>query len=233
MTDLQETFADVTALIPRYSWEIMDEEQRDELMAKVVLPRYMKTTSDGVQLGPTAWAEMVGATARAIESRVYRLRQQASRNEGELEHARRLDDARRHRATRQTLREADPKQVREIVRSLPPYALNELTAATHEAQTERIRDRAVATTLTISNEDEGALADRFASIHDRSILTMQECFVSLSKVRVFGAEKLVENANAKERREWSERLPDDIAVLQLVLDLCKTARLRPVKEEVG
>lgn len=74
MTNLSETFADVAALIPRYSWEIMDEEQRDDLMAKVVLPRYMQTTADGVQLGPTAWADMVGATAGAIRMRVDRLK---------------------------------------------------------------------------------------------------------------------------------------------------------------
>lgn len=85
---LTETAAEIAALIPRYSWEIMDEEQRDDLMAKVVLPRYMMTTADGIQTGPTFWAEMVGATAHAIRGRVQRLRQ--SQNETEDERARAL-----------------------------------------------------------------------------------------------------------------------------------------------
>lgn len=74
MEQLSETAGQVAAEIPRFSWLLMDEEQRDDLMENVVLPRYMKTTVDGVQLGPTWWAEAVGATMSAIENRVRRLR---------------------------------------------------------------------------------------------------------------------------------------------------------------
>jgi len=77
MGDLKETAAQVAALIPRYSWELMDEEQKDALLEKVILPRYMQTTHDGVELGPTWWAEQVGATASAVQSRVQRLRTKA------------------------------------------------------------------------------------------------------------------------------------------------------------
>jgi hypothetical protein len=71
---LAETAQEVAALIPRFSWQLMDEEQRDDLMENVVLPRYMQNTSDGAHLGPTWWAEVVGASAGAIRKRIERLR---------------------------------------------------------------------------------------------------------------------------------------------------------------
>jgi hypothetical protein len=40
----------------------MDEGQRDDLRARIVLQRYMRTTADGVQMGPTWWAEQIGAS---------------------------------------------------------------------------------------------------------------------------------------------------------------------------
>lgn len=110
---LQETFADVAALIPRYSWEIMDEEQRDDLMGRVVLPRYMETTADGVQLGPTAWGEMVGATAHAIRGRVQRL--QASQNSGDGERARTESQKSSVRHARTVLRNAPPEEIAELL----------------------------------------------------------------------------------------------------------------------
>lgn len=115
MTNLTETFSDVAALIPRYSWEIMDEEQKDALMEKVVLPRYMDTTADGVKLGPTAWAEMVGATAEMIRKRVERLREsQKAASEGRtLAHW--TERTREQRNTRAVLR-----KVPEIVTELTP-----------------------------------------------------------------------------------------------------------------
>jgi hypothetical protein len=113
---LQETFADVAALIPRYSWEIMDEEQRDDLMKNVVLPRYMETTADGVQLGPTAWAEMVGASPAAIKSRIQRL--QTSRKQRAEEGARAVSES-RVRHARSALREADSDTLAEIMDTLP------------------------------------------------------------------------------------------------------------------
>lgn len=75
MTTLTETAAQVAALIPRFSWKIMDEDQRDELIENVVLPRYMATTADGTQLGPAWWAGALGAeTAGTIRGRIRRLK---------------------------------------------------------------------------------------------------------------------------------------------------------------
>lgn len=68
----------------------------------------MQTTADGVQLGPTAWAEMVGATYNAIESRVRRLR--ASQKPEDSETSRAVSES-RVRHARSALREADPEQL--------------------------------------------------------------------------------------------------------------------------
>lgn len=81
MSKLNETAEEVAALIPRFSWQLMDEEQRDDLMENVVLPRYMQTTSDGTNLGPTWWAATLGATDEAIKRRIYRLRDKISGTE--------------------------------------------------------------------------------------------------------------------------------------------------------
>jgi hypothetical protein len=126
MMVLTETAADVVALIPRHAWLLMDEEQRDALMADVVLPRYMETTTDGIQLGPTWWAEAVGATAEAIRKRVDRLRQ--SQTEDADERTARLTEQRGQRATRQVLREADSHTVERIVEDLPPERRAQLAA---------------------------------------------------------------------------------------------------------
>jgi hypothetical protein len=56
----------------------MDKSQRDDLMERVVLPRYKAVTSDGTKLGPTWWAEQLGTTLSTIEQRVRRLRDKAS-----------------------------------------------------------------------------------------------------------------------------------------------------------
>jgi hypothetical protein len=135
MSDLKETLADVTALIPRYSWEIMDEEQRDELMAKVVLPRYGKTTADGVKLGPTTWAQMFGAGSNVIANRVLRLRESEkraaetiTRTEPEWKRA-----SRRH--AKLVLREADPDELAELFRSDERIATNVAKAAQRSQET--------------------------------------------------------------------------------------------------
>ena len=75
---LHETAAQVAALIPRWSWQLMDDDQRDDLLQHVVLPRYMSTTSDGTKLTPTWWSEQVGASPAAIKNRVIRLRSKGS-----------------------------------------------------------------------------------------------------------------------------------------------------------
>jgi hypothetical protein len=47
----------------------------DDVISKVVLPRYMKVTRDGTKLGPTWWASVLGAeTAQTISERVRRLK---------------------------------------------------------------------------------------------------------------------------------------------------------------
>ena len=75
---LNETAAEVAALIPRFAWHLMDDDQRDDLCRDVILPRYMSDTSDGVALGPTWWAEQIGSTPTTIKFRVRRLKQKAS-----------------------------------------------------------------------------------------------------------------------------------------------------------
>lgn len=82
MSKLNETAEQVAALIPRFSWQLMDEDQRDELMVNVVLPRYMQTTADGTNLGPTWWAEAVGASSGAVQKRIERLRKAAETANG-------------------------------------------------------------------------------------------------------------------------------------------------------
>jgi hypothetical protein len=74
MTHLRESAAQVAALIPRFSWQVMDEDQRTELIEKVVVPRYNAVTSDGQRLGPSWWATTLGAHRKAIEARVSRFR---------------------------------------------------------------------------------------------------------------------------------------------------------------
>jgi len=83
MEILNERLEQVINLIPKYSWSLMDEEQKDELMSGIVLPRYMATTSDGTKLTPSIWGAILGTTAKAIEGRVRRLRQKASQNSTE------------------------------------------------------------------------------------------------------------------------------------------------------
>lgn len=79
---LTETAAEVAAEIPRYSWELMDEDQRDDLMKKVVLPRHGKVTSDGVTLTYNWWADTLGTTYSTVEQRIKRLRAKKSDNGG-------------------------------------------------------------------------------------------------------------------------------------------------------
>jgi hypothetical protein len=70
-----ETYEEVRELLQTASWEIMDEEQRDDVMKKVVVPRWGKVTADGVVLKGTAWAKLLGTTYDTIASRYKRLEQ--------------------------------------------------------------------------------------------------------------------------------------------------------------
>lgn len=120
---IKETAAEVAALIPRFSWELMDEEQRDALMENVVLPRYMKTTADDVQMGPKFWAGLVGATPEAVKQRIYRL--EASQKAGEGEGTGAAWKARRERAVKQMARE-NPALIAEAIVNAPKEAQAEL-----------------------------------------------------------------------------------------------------------
>lgn len=224
---INETLADVAALIPRYSWEIMDEEQRDDLMEKVVLPRYMKHTADGVQLGPTAWADMVGATAEAVRNRVKRLQNKTFQEEDERSRAGGLD-ASRVRHVRSGLREAGSEQIADLIATLPPEAVEKIAAATHEAQIAAIRQSG-AEEPTFGAAEYGTMREKFAEVRGRSNIEMSDMFLALSRVRVKGPEKIIADASASERREWAERLPEERAMLQLLEDLAKTYRLEAVK----
>jgi len=79
--NLNETADEVAALIPRYSWELMDEEQRDALMEKVVMPRHGLTTRDGVTLTYGWWGDAIGAHPEAVKSRIQRLRAKLSQDD--------------------------------------------------------------------------------------------------------------------------------------------------------
>jgi hypothetical protein len=72
-TTIKETYEDVRGLLQTASWEVMEEDQRDDVIAKVVLPRWGKVTKDGVVLKGTAWAKLLGTTEATIRNRVARL----------------------------------------------------------------------------------------------------------------------------------------------------------------
>jgi hypothetical protein len=118
MGDLKETAAQVAALIPRYLWELMDEEQKDALLEKVILPRYMQTTHDGVELSPKWWAQQVGASAKAIQSRVYRLQHKARASANAGSSTPSWNDTVGSRVTRQALRERPEQFVDQIASAL-------------------------------------------------------------------------------------------------------------------
>jgi hypothetical protein len=74
MDVLNERLEQVINLIPKYSWSLMDEAQKDELMVGIVLPRYMATTADGTKLTPSTWGAILGASSGSIQKRVERLK---------------------------------------------------------------------------------------------------------------------------------------------------------------
>lgn len=228
MANLRETFADVAALIPRYSWEIMDEAQRDDLMASVVLPRYMKTTADGVQLGPTAWAEMVGASPAAVKNRIHRL--QASQRTPESAGARAhwTQGAREQRNARAVLREADDETLAEIIAALPADKVEAVALAAHARQIETIRESGDEAAEAIKFADYMVAREKFGEI-DRSWLLITEMNVAIGRVHVAGLEDIISRATPAQRREIAERWPDHIALLQHGIDLAKTSTLRAVK----
>lgn len=139
MTDhLAETAAEIAALIPQYSWAIMDEEQRDDLVARVVLPRYMRTTVDGVSLGPTFWAEAVGASAAAIRNRILRLQQSrisANDERSRADFTPAQKSAQRHAKTVLS----DPEQRERVIGQLAAREVEELARAATEVAVGRSR----------------------------------------------------------------------------------------------
>ena len=142
VTELKETAAEVAALIPRYSWELMDEEQRDTLMEKVVLPRHGEVTTDGVTLTYRWWGDAIGAHPEAVKSRILRLR---AKKAGAESASRAEPNSRAGRAAT-TLK--DPDKAREIlsdpnVRASVMKALDteRETRSDHPAPTSQRRDQ--------------------------------------------------------------------------------------------
>lgn len=70
---LAQTLAEIGEEVSRQSWVLLDEDERDDLMRNVIVPRWGETTADGVVLKATAWARMLGATEPAIKNRYQRL----------------------------------------------------------------------------------------------------------------------------------------------------------------
>ena len=70
---ITETYDDVRGLLQTASWEVMDEDQRDDVIAKIVVPRWGKVTTDNVELKGTAWAKLLGTTVSTIKQRVARI----------------------------------------------------------------------------------------------------------------------------------------------------------------
>jgi len=115
-----------------------------EFFRAVVEPRYMKVTSDGVQLTPSWWAERLGMLPHAIQMRVHRLRQSqnsdevsATRAETERKatsHARSIlkDPERRERV----IRDLSDDEREEIVDTAIKVTAQEATAKAREHQTE-------------------------------------------------------------------------------------------------
>jgi hypothetical protein len=159
----------------------------------------------------------------ALRSRVQR-KQQNGNSQAESGRTAPWIKGRGERAARQVARE-EPET---LVAGLTPSELDRLAAATHEARVQNVRAAAGIKDQTLSEEDEQSLAAGFADSRERSTIEMAELFVALSRVRVKGIEVLVENASASERREWTARLPDEIALLQLALDLSSTRKLEAV-----
>jgi hypothetical protein len=75
-----ETYEEVREKLQTASWELMDEEQRDNLMEKVIVPRWGKVTHDGVVLNDAAWAQALGVNRKLINSRRRRIE---ARDQGE------------------------------------------------------------------------------------------------------------------------------------------------------
>lgn len=143
MSKLNETAEQVAALIPRFSWMLMDEEQRDDLMENVVLPRYMQTTSDGTNLGPTWWAEALGASSGAVQKRIERLRKAQDSQESGTTRAEPNSRAGRAAATLRDPEKAaavlrDPEARRAVLKALDDE--HETRARKSEHKPETVRD---------------------------------------------------------------------------------------------
>lgn len=132
------------------------------------------------------------------------------------------------RHAKSVLRNAGADQVEGILADLPPEAVDRVAAAAHKRQIETVRKAAAGDGDGLSAEDYEVLREQKEEIRRRSTLVMHETLTALSRLRVEGVEQQVKNASTAERRDWAERLPEDIALLQLALDLCKTVKLQAV-----
>lgn len=134
--------------------------------------------------------------------------------------------AQRH--ARSVLRQADAEALSEVMASLSPERIAVVAQTAHEAHLKSIRHLAVGRD-TLTDADYGKARGRMEDVRANSTIEMQELFTALSRLRVRGVEDVIAKAGSAERRQWATRLPDEIALLQLALDLCKTTKLEAVR----
>lgn len=165
----------------------------------------------------------------AFSARVRRAKAKKASVDAGSSPTRTLNEQASRRHARKALKEASPKQIAQLIESLPPDRVEAVAAAAHQVQLDNIRKSGDNVAPSLADEDYTTVREAQASIRDNSVIAMKELFTALSRVRVEGIQKLVSNATSAERREWAERLPDEIALLQLACDLCKTTKLQAVK----
>ena len=135
----------------------------------------------------------------------------------------------RSEVAQRVLQGATPEEIEDLMADLQPEAVERIAAAAHKSQIDAARGESTTTRSVLTDSDYGDAAHRIEAVRNGSTIEMAELFTALSRVRVKGVERLVANAGMAERRQWVERLPDEIALLQLAFDLCKTHKLQAVQ----
>jgi hypothetical protein len=128
---------------------------------------------------------------------------------------------------KQVLRESTPSQIADIIGSDDRIQSN-VEAAVETTYTRRREALRPTDDSGITSEQYAEIRDRMDEIPERYSLVMLDVLTSVSKLKVATVEKVIANATARERREWGERLPEAIALLQLADDLCKARELKAV-----
>jgi hypothetical protein len=134
---LDWTYEQVLEEVGRVSWLLLDEEQRDDLMTKVVVPQWGKVTLDGVTLKGTKWAEILGTTESTIKNRYQRLCRSKDLSEGAGSGSAAVPTPRQQK---------DIREARSAIRKYPELAAEllkdpEVKRAVRSADTAEIRER--------------------------------------------------------------------------------------------